>query len=180
MNQSEWIVCERRGRWAAALRVMLTRQDTAPREGQRLHEVRTLEEMAARLAERPDSLALVEVDRANLSKVLRWLTDAARGHSGARFVALLDRTLQRPATSDRTPQKIDGQNIDGQDVVAALFEAGVVEVAISPRHLQHVRALAEQHAATLAARRPSATEGQSIVEWAWSLLPWQSEESQVG
>ena len=79
MSRVEWIVCERSGRWAAAVR--------AARSADRLGRLRTFRafmkcgnwsELRERLAERPDGLALVEAQRENFGDTLAWLAEAVR------------------------------------------------------------------------------------------------------
>jgi hypothetical protein len=86
MSRVEWIVCERSGRWAAAVRAALGRSAWSSSAVPRVYEVRQLGELRERLAERPDGLALVEVQRENFGDVLTWLADAARENRSARFV----------------------------------------------------------------------------------------------
>ena len=57
------------------------------------------------------------------------------------------------------------------------LEAGATDIAISPRHLQHLFALADRHAALVADDRCQSDEAQSMSEWARSRLPWQPEHA---
>jgi hypothetical protein len=159
MTQSEWIVCERNGRWTAALRTAIARQDTPLTGNQPVHEVRSLPELSARVAERPGALALVEVHRINIAETLSWLAEAGLTYPGARFVALVDRHQ-----SDGTAQS---------DMAGALLAAGAVGVADSPRRLQHVLSVGRRHFASQGRMPDGVSENQSLAEWAWGLLPWQ-------
>ena len=167
MNQCEWIVCERRGLWTAALRVARGRQASLSPHAPRIYEVRSLGELAERLTMRPVSLVLVEVHASNFGDVLRWLADSSRSFPQARFAALLDETVRQP--------KSRGKNspVATIDILASLYESGIADFADSPRRLHHVFALAEKHAAVIADARSD--ESQSITDWAWSQLPWQTD-----
>jgi hypothetical protein len=170
MSQIDLLVCERTGRWAAALRVGVARQiRNSSREAQ-IYEARSLDELAERLATRTHSLALLEVHLSTLGKLLPWLADHSRRLPRIRFVALLDDALGIAA--NREIKQLSGPS---QDVVAALLEAGAADFAHSPRRLQHVFALAERHAAIVADANRQPKPAQSIADWAWSQLPWQTD-----
>jgi hypothetical protein len=122
--------------------------------------VRSLIELTQRCDARPHSFAMLEVHQPNLGDVLAWLAAATRRYAGARFVVLLDTSLASPAANC-------------QDVVDALFEAGAAEITVSPRRLPRVLALAERHWADVYLQMSSNRSELSLVEWAWSRLPWQ-------
>ena len=169
MNSCDRIICERTGRWAAALRVGFARRSqTGP--APRIHETRSLDELAERLTIRPGSLTLLEVHPLNLAKLLPWLAHNSQRFQWARFVALLDRMLSvRPdSSSEQSP-------VESQEVVAALLESGAAEIAVSPRCLQHIFVLADRHAASVSSFRRPPTEAKSISDWARSRLPWQTD-----
>jgi hypothetical protein len=134
------------------------RQAIQPAGKQQLGEVRSLQELAARLAELPRAMALVEVRRTNLAETLAWLADAGSCYPRARFVVLVE------------SEGFDHQVRRG--VTAALLAAGAVEVADSPRHLPHVLVVGRRHAATQVSPTGPG-ERQSFAEWARALLPWQ-------
>src|SRR4051812_44000326 len=67
-----WIVCEKSGRWTAALRTTFAR-DSEVEVPPRLREVRTLEELSSHLNEHEHDLALIEVAAGNLPAVLDLL-----------------------------------------------------------------------------------------------------------
>lgn len=167
MTQCEWILCERDGRWAAGLRVAMTRSPTASRFADRIFEVRSLDELAIRQADHPHAMALIEVRAANLDEVLIWLAEHAQSRSNACHVALLDDEL---ASSDNGSAKIDGVL---HEVSAVVLVAGATAIATSPRQLSHVLTLGRRHAA-LQMERPDRTDGRlSFAAWAWAQLPWQ-------
>lgn len=170
MNACDWIICERTGQWAAAMRVGAARRRSLKGPPLRIYEVRSLDELAERLAARPLSLALVEVHALNLGKLLEWLAHNSRRFPRARFVALVDRTLTAGNDShdDRSSGEID-------DVLAALLEGGAAAVAVSPRRLRHIFALADLHAISARSFSSEAAEMQSVADWARSQLPWQSD-----
>jgi hypothetical protein len=169
MSESGWIICERTGCWAAALRVGAARQAATFGREPRIYEVRSLDELSERLENRPLSLTFLEVRLSNFGKLLSWLADHSRRFPRERFVALVDQSL-RIAASPETEHPTN----DALDVFGALLEAGAAEVADSPRRLRHVFALAKTHGAMerRASRQPD--PGQSITDWAWSQLPWQT------
>jgi hypothetical protein len=155
VKRLNWIICERTNRWAAALRFELAARGDALTKTS-IHDVRSLEELSARLAGLEDRLALVEVTSANFEAALNWLAAANRSEIGLVTVALLDRSLP------------------GDEVASALREAGVMEIADSPRRLHHIIELgrrAATHAQFASNSRPSSD--QTLDEWAMSLLPWQ-------
>ena len=145
MNQYEWIVCERQGHWAASLRVTAARNASRAARMPRIYEVRSLDELAERLTRRPASLAFVEARVKDLAKLLPWLAEFSQRFPLAHFVALMDRAADFPAgcAPAISPRAND-------DVGNALLEAGATDIAISPRHLQHLFALADRHAALVA------------------------------
>jgi hypothetical protein len=61
MNSSDWILCERTQRWAAAVRLAL-RQNMRQLGPPRIHETRTLADMRAKLSAHASSLVLIEVN----------------------------------------------------------------------------------------------------------------------
>ena len=180
MNRCDWIVCERGNRWATAIRTAVGRQSVAAGYARipisrklvlnfcdgsdvsrlRLREVRSLAELARHFEARPQSFAMVEVHEANLANLLAWLAAASRQYPDGRFAVLVEASFA-------------SRQMDRQDVVDALFEAGAAEVAFSPRRLQHILVLAERHAADVSSRTRPASGDSSLVEWAWSQVPWQ-------
>jgi predicted TIM-barrel fold metal-dependent hydrolase len=168
MNRCEWIVCERGNRWATALRTALARQGATHRRPPRLREVRSPAELTQRFDASPQSFAMFEVHAANLGKVLDWLAEAVRRYPSGRFAALLDSSLTSPDANGSSLSDVDRQN-----VVDALIEAGARGVAVSPRRLQHILALSERHWADVALGMEPAQSNLSLVEWAWCQLPWQ-------
>jgi hypothetical protein len=170
MTDTNWIIYERMGGWAAALRVAAARSAPTSRPMPRIYEVRSLDELSQRLANRSGSLALLEVHSLNLGKVLPWLAHNSRQFPCAHFFALLDRSL-RVETSPETTCSAG----DTPGVVGALLEAGVGQIADSPRRLRHILALAERRGAFPCEPRRPTNQAQSIADWAWSQLPWQPD-----
>src|SRR5262245_47205189 len=97
MRQVEWIVCERSGRWAAAIRSAVSRSSWPSSDIPRIYEVRQLTDLKERLEVRPEVIALVESQRENFADVLFWLAEAVQDHRSARFVALVDRRIWESA-----------------------------------------------------------------------------------
>lgn len=167
MSPMHWIVCEEGRHWAPALRMAAARVN---REGWPVVEVRTLDELSARLAESNGALALVEIRRATASSRLEWLRAASQEFTQARFVALLD------FASPGDPA--EGGTADAQaraHFAAACTEAGATGVVDSPRRLGSAIEIGIQHAARLSVRqsRPAIdnTWGAGAV---WNVLPWQN------
>jgi hypothetical protein len=135
-----------------------------------LFEVRQLVELGERLAARPSSLALVEVQAGNFSQALAWLAEAERSYPNARFAALVARDLR--GSRDIAPGR---SRSAGQLVVDVLREAGADEIVLSPRQLRGMLALDRLHAASVMADANSSPTDMSITVWAWATLPWQDE-----
>lgn len=149
MNRTELIVCERTSRWASALRLALV----AAGDPCRLRETRRLAELDAELAERPTSIAAIEVHCENLATVLDWLPKARQHFPRTRFVALADQSLAA----------------DWDFVADALTEAGIDALAASPRRLDAVLTLAR-----LQAKSPAIVdESEPLTTRVWTSLPWQ-------
>ena len=170
MSAYEWIVCEGRGKWAAALRLAVARQAPAPLRTPRVYELRSLDELAERLAVKPHSLALVELHADNLAQVLSWSAKLPLMDRHARFVGLVDRSLTAEDDGDGTTSRIDRARL-----VDVLLEAGTVEIVFSPRYLPGILPTIHKHFEMWARRREASGTSQAITDWAWSLLPWQSE-----
>jgi hypothetical protein len=168
LTNDEWILCELTTRWAAALRTHF-RRALFPTSPPRILEARRLRDVTERLSTRPACMVLLEVNRGNLSSVLTWLADATPRFPATRFAALLDRNLAD------TPQ-------EREDTVAALFEAGVCEVAHSPRRFSPIVAVTAhgcQYPETASSSGISPTN-VPLREWAWSRLPWQADQRRIG
>lgn len=84
MPQAQWIVCEKSGQWAVALR------RAAP--GLPLVETRSLEECRQVIEQAPASLAAIETSLKNLEAVLAWMVELER-FADARFCILGGREL---------------------------------------------------------------------------------------
>ena len=166
MNPCEWIVCERSGRWAAALRIAIAREN--PPVTASIHEVRSLPELTSRLDVQLHSLALIEVERDQVESVLLWLAAASRRFANARFAAALGYTLT--AGELAPPSSTD----DRQTIDDALMEAGAAEIVHSSRRLHALLVLGRRHASFSAALSQSLQQGKpSVATAAWASLPWQ-------
>jgi hypothetical protein len=165
-NLQTWVVCEQSGRWAAALRLAITRRSNS-QVAPRLYEVRGLAELMTCLKEQPIELALVEIGHANLAEVFELLADS-RAIRSTRILALLHDSLivgGSAAFKSMAPER--------RLVVDALWEAGAVDVLESPRSLNRLFALGERLAEVSVLTGRKASVRQPVAEWAWSLLPWQ-------
>jgi hypothetical protein len=170
MSRPEWTLCERSGRWAAALRAALGRTGWPLASLPKIVEVRQLDELTARLEARPDRLALVEVKRGGFADLLVWLSTANRAFPRARFVALVDRGVYEWVDIDPALRRRSRQS-----VVDTLHEAGAIEVVTSPLQLAALLSLGRQHGLLRSARVDGPAANASIAEWAWASLPWQEE-----
>jgi hypothetical protein len=160
MKRGEWTICERSGRWTAAVRLAIQRANWPAADVPRLLEVRRLTELEKRLDTQANEVALVEIDRANLAEMLSWLATASRSRPGTRWAALID---------------IEDISPDAREQLAdVLREAGANEVADTPRQVQRVLTLGRPTAtqSTLPNSRPA---DLSQMAWAWESLPWQDE-----
>jgi hypothetical protein len=169
MNVYEWIVCERRGQWAAAMRMAVARGPAEAPDAPRMYEVRSLDELNERLAVRPDSLALIELHAGNLPHVLNWASTRRKMHPNGRFIAFMDRALESEDAPGALPVNRRSRLVD------MLLEAGAVEIVFSPRQVQRILPIAYRHAETWNTRRLARSTHESIEDWAWSLVPWQTQ-----
>jgi hypothetical protein len=170
MSSYEWIIYERRGVWAAGLRMAIARRGPGTTGTPRIYEVRSLEGLNERLTAKPDSLALVELHPGNTTQVLSWLARLPTFHCQARFVALVDRSLASPDEANLASPASHSSR-----VANVLLEAGALEIVFSPRQLPRILATAIKHAELWESRRQTTRLHQSLTDWAWSLLPWQTE-----
>ncbi len=121
VQTAQFIVCEKTGSWAAALR---WHQGARPLP---LQETRSLIDARATLLKSPASILALEVTAANAEGVLRLMLEARRLCPDAREIVLLTNEV---------------------GVFAPLFwESGAVFVVLSPRRLDRVVRLVERHLA---------------------------------
>jgi hypothetical protein len=144
-----WIVCERTGRWTAALRQAIDRslQKRTYPIPQHIRETRSLADFEAACSERPATLSLLEVRIEIFAAVLDLLSSESTRRMP--IVAL----LHEPLLAD------------------ALREAGALAVIDSPRRIASVVELATQISANQS--HLLVAEFISIADWAWAALPWQ-------
>jgi hypothetical protein len=114
------IVCERSGRWAAALRRGLARELS-------LRETRSLAECEAELREAPGSFLVVELTATNLGSVLELLARVGAEYRWSRIAVVAERSLA--------------------ECEWAMREAGAIHFASSTRKAAELARLAERHAA---------------------------------
>ena len=169
MNDSDWIVCERSNRWAAALRLVLDGQNRVDGRRRRLREVRTLADLAASLTEGQMCLACIEVRPASLGDVLAWLAKAEQEFGETRFVALLDYSLQ-PDPWAAVESRLNKLG----DLSDALVEASAALVVTSPRRLDPCIELGRRPAKHLQPRRTSDDAEMTLTSRVWASLPWQA------
>jgi hypothetical protein len=148
----EWIICEKNGRWTAALRVALARGGTV---GTRdcIQEVRNLTELTAAARDMPTAMVLLEVHPESFGPALNWLFEG--WHRGAQAVALLGAGFPHDHHTD------------------SLLEAGALAVVNSPRRLSRVLGLATKVAVSRRALAKKYISAEIVAERAWASLPWQ-------
>lgn len=88
MGKGRFLICERSGRWAAALR--RAAHDTDPRG----REIRSLDDCWRELTASPTSLVAVEVTIANVERVVRWIRRVESAFPRAHVVAVGERELE--------------------------------------------------------------------------------------
>jgi len=158
-----WIVCEQGNRWLPALRAHLRRQ--SGHDLPALVQVRHLHELSTRIAQSPNSLALLEVSSRNFEAALEWIAYLPHSMPQTRVIALLDHNLSNLA-----------------DAESVLREAGVLEVVDSPRRLKPALKLGRlvdllSHSTH---DRPNGELPESAQEWADTVLPWQASRRPLG
>lgn len=161
MKQAQWTICERSGRWAAAVRLAIQRANWPATAVPRLFEVRRLIELEMRLDTQSNDVVMLEIHRENFADVLPWLAIASKLHPHARWAASIDADVAHRA--------------DREQLADALREAGASEVVHSPRQMQTILALGRWHAATQPLLPNSLPADLPIMAWAWASLPWQDE-----
>jgi hypothetical protein len=132
MSQARVILCEKTGRWAAALRRALGKGSVP------VSETLSLSQCGDALQDAPGSLIAVEVSPLALETVLRLIAHARRSDPFARFVAL------------------QGAELDSAEPL--LREAGAVEVLHSVREAPALALLARRHLALAPRAEPSLSE----------------------
>lgn len=121
MTHAQVILCEKSGRWAAALRRALGKQ-LVP-----MAETRSIAQCGAALRSAPASLVALEVTSANLDAALGLIVHARREDSAARIVVLLD--------------------AGAESAESLLREAGGMDVLLTPRDASRLAGLAVRHLA---------------------------------
>jgi len=145
MRTARWIVCERTGTWAAALRTRLRqRGDDLP--GGLIREARGLAECQPLLCRWPASVVALEVTRTDFSACVDWVVELE--HRFPRALAVILSQLDLP------------------EAEWALREAGAGHVIRSLRDVELVTQLAVRHVR----RAPRAHIG--AVERILAELPW--------
>lgn len=146
-----WIICEKSGRWAAALRVSLERRKHTPFTS-RILETRSLAELDLAIKEHKAAFVLVEVRPESMADVLSFLTK--RNWGTAQVVAMLEFGGER--------------STDFRLATDALLEAGAIEVIESSRQLGAVLEIAERQPQNYWTEHTG-----TIADRAWAALPWQ-------
>jgi hypothetical protein len=123
MSVARFIVCERTGKWAIALRRELQTG------GPRVFETRSLDDCRRELAVSPASFVAVEVTADNFETLVMWMKRLETDCPRARVAVLGDRHLEA------------GQWL--------LREVGAVQVVFSPRELGSIARMVRRHLASL-------------------------------
>lgn len=133
------IVCERSGKWAAALRRTLARDVS-------VRETRSLTECVAELQTAPTSFLVVEVTATNLPAAFELLARVNAEFRWARVAVVAERALA--------------------ECEWGLREAGAIHFATSPRKAAELARLAERHAALApGAKRSLAAQVWDSLPW---------------
>jgi hypothetical protein len=119
-----WIVCEKTGKWAAALRW------GAEPYGLRVYETRSLVDCRAELERFPASFVSLEATELNLETLVPWIDEVRESLAGVCISVLADQNLAWAEDH--------------------LREAGAVHVVFSPRRLDLVARIAARHLASAA------------------------------
>jgi hypothetical protein len=123
MPTGQFILCEKSGRWALALR-------SALRGRVRLVETRALTQCHAALRAAPTSIVALEITDKSLSPALDFLARVGEAFPAARVVVLLDGELQ--------PAELLFREAGAADVFDSTLQAGAIvrlvqqHVALSP------------------------------------------------
>src|SRR5262245_55008675 len=114
-----WIVCEKTGAWAAALRFAVGA------DGLRIYETRSLEHCRDELGQFPCSFLSLEATALNIESVIRLLDEVRQSFVDARTMVLTQ------------PDMAFAED--------HLREAGAIDVVLSPRRLDLVVRQAQKH-----------------------------------
>lgn len=171
-RQISWMVCERTGRWAAALRVAITRDEVSRRKVTRAHsthrvtEFRSLPTLRGSLPKGRLAIVLVEVGNENLADVLELFS--THHDQNLRFAALMDDSWK--TSTGRTKSIVR----DPDSVSDALLEAGAADILQTPRQIARLFPLAARLARAGSCFGKTAGD-DSIAEMAKHALPWQDD-----
>jgi hypothetical protein len=125
MAVARFLICERSGRWAVALRGVGQPGDP------RVWETRSPEDCWRELEASPHSIVAVEATIANVESLVRWMKRVESGFPRAHVIVLAQRGLE------------SGQWL--------LREAGARHVVFSPRDLRGVARMVRRHLAAMPA-----------------------------
>lgn len=126
------VVCERTGRWAAALRGEL--RDS----GIRIYETRSLDDCETLISDSPASLAIVELTAGDAVQTAETVSKWNAAHPRMRIVVVADR--------------------DQVEHEWLMREAGAIHFLVSPRRVNLVAQLVHRHFAQVPAPQLSALE----------------------
>ncbi len=130
----------------------------------RLHETRSLSELAEQFGNSACQLALVEVRSENLNELLQLLSRSTPVQF--RFVALLENPPEQPRPGGTLSKASSISLVD------LLWEIGAVEVLYSPRQIECLITLHSRLLASLGTDASGAAP-PTLADWAWFAIPWQ-------
>ena len=139
------IICEKSGQWAAAFRRAATSCELP------ISETRGLQQVERELADKPASIAAIEVNAATAAKVAIQISAWQTKYPAARFLLLADRELEA--------------------IEVELREAAAVHVIYSTRDLAGPLRIVRRHLAR--APQPPLSLEETIL----AALPWSSTKS---
>ena len=160
---NSWLICEPTSRWAMAIRTAVSGDARFGDMPPRLREFRGLPEVAAALAEAPQSLLWIEVSQSKLAPLLDWMPPLLERYPRCRAIAALAQFDQSAAP-----------------MTSALLEAGFLEVVVSTRNLRAALDIACRHDQLAGTHRREEIARLSTRERVWAGLPWQANAGPLG
>jgi hypothetical protein len=169
-SAANWVILEKSGRWAAALRVAIARRSEAhglARIPKRIYEARSEADLKSALRDRCPILALAEARLDNLAAILHILADERRFN--VPIAALMDDSLTTNSSIGR------GENPSTFAAADALREAGALAVIQTSRQIASVFDFVELRTSQCSDTTSPPIDQQLLTDWAWAALPWQDD-----
>lgn len=166
-DPTSWLICGTTGRWAASLRLALVRKlalDAHTQLPRHIREVYSVCACDSALQEHCDAIVLVEIRSENLAEALHLIATCLDRKTPA--FALLGESLHQQNLTRHVSRN------DREAIIAAIGEAGALDVLDTPRQIARVL---EVVARGIAARPAiaAAADLATLAEFAQAALPWQ-------